>query len=312
MNQLKLPTIDDFFLSQRLEESRALVREMAERSEIPLIIQFSGGKDSMAVLGLVREMTENFVCAYMATGLEFNGVVQFVRKTCKEMGVTLLVSHPGLHKGNLFKRIEQFRRFPGMLRPWCCRDLKLRPQKKLLHETYGKGAFYKLEGVRLSESSRRKYIYKGIVGTMMRPDDEHKGSFEVFPILHWTDDDVLNFLDLKGLPTSGLYEQYGVSGCSWCPFYGADIYRRVLRQVPNHYDRFIEWEERLGQPSVVGFTYLRDLKREVLTGAAPEADEEAPARRPCTMVIEGKEVRTCDVYGHFYVDGCCFRCDAPE
>ena len=318
--QEALPGIDTFFLSQRLDESRALVREVVAKStEKPLILQFSGGRDSMAVLGLVKEVTDNFVCAYMATGLEFKGILQFVRQTCKDLGVRLIVSTPGMYKGNIFKRVEKFRRFPslntyggkGGSALWCCRDLKLRPQKILLRTTFGKGAFYKLEGVRRFESWRRRYIYRPYAESMMRPDAEHRGSYETFPILNWTDKDVLNYLEMKGLPTSGLYKEYGVSGCSFCPFYGPKVYLQVLRHLPNHYDRFIRWEEELGMPSVIGHVWLRDLKQQVLTGVAPEPVE-VEAKRPCTIKMNGQEFQTCEVYGHIFIDGKCYRCDAEE
>ena len=305
--------VDEQFLSERLKESRRIVSEVAARTEKPLVVQFSGGRDSMAMLGLVREVTRDFVCSYMATGLEFPGVVQFVRETCEKLGVGLVISYPYHYKGNLFQRIETLKKFPIMNGPkWCCRDLKLRPQKAMLHQTFGKGTFYKLEGIRLAESSRRGFIYKDYRDSMMRPDGEHKGSFEVFPVLRWTNQDVLKYLEMAGLPTSGLYKKFGVSGCAWCPFYGPDIYRRVLAELPGFYDRYIEWEEKLGQPSVAGNIYLRDLKREVVEGTAPPARAVAPIRTPCMTMMGGRMVPTCEVYGHFFVAGKCHRCDVAE
>ena len=320
--QSRMKAIDTLFLKERLEESRRVVKMIAALSKKPLIIQFSGGRDSMAMLGLVQEVTSNFVCAFMATGMEFKECISFVKETCANLGVTLIMSNPSMHKGNIFKRIEQFRCFPGIwgwgnnrksTALWCCRDLKLRPQKKLLHRLYGRGTFYKLEGIRMWESSRRRFIYKEVSDVAVREDGEHKGSYEVFPIINWTDEDVVNYLEMKGLPTSGLYKRFGVSGCSWCPFYGPEIYRRVLRELPRHYDRWIKWEKELGSPSCTGDIFIGDLKREVLEGVPlPPPGKEAPARTPCQMMFEGQMVPTCSVYGHLFIDGKCFRCDEPE
>ena len=127
-----------------------------------------------------------------------------------------------------------------------------------------KAHLYKLIGVRRFESSRRKWLYLRYCDNPIRPDGEHKGTFEVFPILSWSDDDVKNYIQAKGLPTSTLYRDWGVSGCSWCPFYGSSIYLNVLRHLPNHYDRIIALEEKLGQPSVLGQVWLRDLKRQAM------------------------------------------------
>ena len=315
--QTTLPGVDAFFLKERLVESRRIIREIAELSELPLFIQFSGGNDSMAMLGLVREVTDNFVCCYMATGLEFKGVIPFVKDTCQTLGVKLLISNPSMHKGNLFKRIERFQSFPGLIATWCCRDLKLRPQKKMLQSIYGRDkTFYKLEGIRLAESVRRKPIYKAYTGNPIREDSEFPGSYEVFPIINWTNDDVKNYQAMKGLPTMKHYSKYGLSGCAFCPFYNAGIYRKILAIDPDFplYKRVIEWENKLDQPSVSGYYYLRDIKREVLVGdivATPDQNA-TPAQSPCMMLFEGQLVKTCDVYGHSYINGECFRCEAPE
>ncbi len=311
--QMKLPGVDGHFLDERLDEARKVIKKVAELSSKPLVIQFSGGKDSMALLDLVRGVTHWFVCAYMATGTELPGVVNFVRDYCKEQGIKLLVSNPSMHKGNLFKRIERFQRFPLVEQTWCCRDLKLRPQKKLLIETFGKGTYYKLEGVRRFESTRRRYIYAAYANDPMREDGEFKGSYEVFPILNWTDDDVKNYLALRGLIVMKQYADFKVSGCSWCPFYGPDIYYTVLQKMPEWYDRFIALEEKLQMPSVLGEVYLRDIKAAVLEGReCPKATTRTEGKQPCTMLFRGERVRTCDVYGHLFLGGKCFRCEMPQ
>ncbi len=311
--QITLPGVDERFLAERIEESLKVIADVAARSEKPLIIQFSGGRDSMVLLGLVREAgVRDFVCCYMATGLEFHDTIQFVKDTCEKYGVKLAISTPAMHKGNIFKRVEQFQSWPGLIATWCCRDLKLRPQKKMLIKEFGKGVFYKLEGIRRFESTRRKYIYKEYTGNPIREDGEFKGSYEVFPIISWSDSDVLHYLEMRGLPTSGLYNEFGVSGCSWCPFYQPEIYYRVMQKMPDHYDRFIEFEEKIGQPSVVGHIYLKNIKQAVLEGKPCPQAVDKPRKSPCMMEWEGQMVQTCSIYGHLFLNGRCFRCDAEE
>lgn len=284
--QFSLPGFDEFFLAQRLPESRQVIADVAAMSEKPLIIQFSGGRDSMSILGLVLEVTDNFVCCYMSSGMEFDDVIPFVEETCRQLEVPLLISYPNMYKGDIFERIKKFRSFPGMRTTWCSRDLKLRAQKKMLSRLFGKGTFYKIEGIRMFESVRRQVIYRPHAEYPVREDGEFKGSYEVFPIVRWTSGDVLKYLEMQGLPTTGLYKEFGVSGCYWCPFYQPDIYRRILRKHPDMYNRFIYWEEKLGMPSVAGYYYLRDLKREVLEGIT--AVPQVPA---AAAIDELQEVR---------------------
>lgn len=274
--QLPLPKVEGFHLDQRIAESREIISDVAAKTEKPLIIQFSGGRDSMAMVGIMREVTDHFVCAYMLSGLEFDGELEFVSNTCEEYGLPLVVSYPSMHKGDFFERMAQFRIFPGLgswgnggggNRLWCNRDLKIRPQVKMLNRVFGKGTFYKLEGIRRFESRRRKAIYKEYSENPMRPDSEHRGSFEVFPLINWTDVDVINYLERSGLPTQSRYKRYGVTGCAWCPFYEAAIYDRVLADNPHHYDRFIEWEEELDRPCIIGKVWMRDLRRAALAAS---------------------------------------------
>lgn len=310
---------DDKFLEELIQESMVVISDCAGKSEKPLIVQFSGGRDSMVLLDLVHQATNHFACGYMATGMELPGVVKFVRQFCNERGFKLLVSHPGLHKGNVFKRIREFRGFPnlgtfegGGKRLWCCRDLKLRPQKKLLHTVFGKGTFYRLEGIRRFESDRRKVIYRDYATTFMRRDDELQGSFEVYPILNWGGKDILRYIKMHNLPTLNLYRDFGVSGCSWCPFYGPDIYARVIQAMPNWYDRFIAMEQELNIPSVQGGIFLGEIKVAVLEGKPlPESSKEK-MRSPCTIELGGKLVPTCSVYGHLWIDAACYRCGIKQ
>lgn len=317
--QKALIGFDEHFLTERLAESRKLVKEIAMMANgKPLIIQFSGGKDSMAMLGLVMETGAQFVCAYMATGLEFPGVLQFVRSTCQKLGVKLIVSNPKMHKGNLFQRLEENGgHFPRLGVTWCCRDLKIRPQKKLLKKLYGRNTtLFKLEGIRMAESSRRRVIYKAYSGFPVRPDAEHKGSFEVFPIINWTDTDVENYIGIAGLPTLGHYNEFGVSGCSLCPFYQPSIYYRILTKLPDYnlYLRAIKVEEKFRHPSVGGRLFLGDIRRAVLEGKpCPGTEKEKVETKPCMAEVEpGVFKPTCEVFGHTFLDGICFRCGATE
>jgi len=258
VEQLKLANIDEKFLAERLEESRQVIQEVVGKSEKPLIIQFSGGKDSMAMVGLVREVTDNFICSYMKTGIEFPEAITFAKDTARKLNFDLLISTPEDHLGSFFERLPNFG-WPTIHSTWCNRDLKVRPQKKRLVKEYGKGNYYKIVGVRRYESTRRRKMHSA--GNFFANDYQVGGDTLVYPLLNWTSDDVKNYLKASGLPTSGLYKDYGVSGCYWCPFYQASIYLRILKDYPNLYDQFIEWEEKLG-PSVNGHKYLRDLKKE--------------------------------------------------
>ncbi|MFX0132080.1 MAG: phosphoadenosine phosphosulfate reductase family protein [Candidatus Hodarchaeota archaeon] len=253
-------------LSFKINETMRIIRKAKKESgNIPIILNFSGGKDSLLLLNLVKKVTDDFICFYCVTKIEFPETVESVKETAKELEIPLLFSYPNDHKGSFFKRLKQFRYFPLIKNTWCSRDLKWRPQKKVLMRFFGNKTFYKLNAVRKYESVRRTHIYHKNNVFFWKDYDVSK-DLMVFPILNWTTNERDNYL-LKNkikIRTNPLYKKYKVSGCYWCPFYQASIYRRILSDFPNLYDKVIDWEIRLNKPSVSGKKWLRDLKDEMV------------------------------------------------
>lgn len=250
-------------LDFKIHEAQSIISKAARLSQAPIVINFSGGKDSLTLLDLVSRITNNFICTFSQTGIDFPEVTEFAKYSCETQGYELLISTPDMHKGDFYTRIAQFRKFPTVKETWCNRDLKFRPANKLLRKIYGSQHFYKLNGVRRFESTRRNsmHISTKRLGYII-PDYNTSSDFMVFPILNWTSENVKQYLKENAIriPTNPLYDKYGVSGCFWCPFYQPSIYKKILCHCPHIYDKIIEWEEILQKPSVSGFQYLRDIK----------------------------------------------------
>jgi phosphoadenosine phosphosulfate reductase len=250
-------------LDYRIKQSQAIIDNALRRSAlVPLIVNFSGGKDSLVLLDLVQQVTDRFICMYMKTGIEFSENIQFVTETADSLQVKLLVSTPADYKGGFFERLETFGYWPTIKKTWCSRDLKFRAQKKLLNRMYGKTKLFKLNGVRASESARRTKMHRNTPKTdFMKPDWDVHGDVLVYPILNWTDENISDYLKINKIRVkkNPLYAKYGVSGCYWCPFYQASIYEKIAKQCPRLYDKFIEWEKKLNEPSVNGYQWLSTI-----------------------------------------------------
>ncbi|MFW9971718.1 MAG: phosphoadenosine phosphosulfate reductase family protein [Candidatus Odinarchaeota archaeon] len=252
-------------LASKVKESLDIIRKAKKESgNISLVVNFSGGKDSTLLLELVKKVTDDFICFYCSSGIEFPETIDSVKNIAKEKDLELLFSHPEDHKGDFFSRLERFGYFPIIKTTWCSRDLKWRPQKKVLTREFGKNIFYKLNAVGKYESSRRKSIYTK--REYFWKDYDVSNDIMVFPILNWTTLERDNYLKKNQIKvsTSQLYKKFKVSGCFWCPFYQASIYRRILSEFPNLYDEIIEWEIKLNTPSVSGYKWLKDLKDEII------------------------------------------------
>jgi len=254
-------------LDYRIQESVQIIEKAVHQSAlVPLIVNFSGGKDSSVLLDLTQKVTDRFICCFTISGIEFPEVIEYAEESCKRFRRKLIMSTPNLYKGGFFERLEYFGYFPTVRKRWCSRDLKFRPQKRLLTKLYGKGRFFKLNGVRRFESTRRKAMHiKTPRKGFMIPDYDVPHDIMVFPILNWTSENVREYLRQNRIhiPENPLYKRSGVSGCYWCPFYQPSIYEQIISQNPTMYDRFIEWEEKLDFPSVNGFQWLRDIKEKV-------------------------------------------------
>lgn len=258
---------DSFYA--KINKSTGIIEKAAEKTSQPLVVNFSGGKDSYVLLDLVQQVTSNFICFYMVSGIDLKESLRHVEKVCQELDVRLLVSHPqdyatcwSVRKNGFFERLERFGYWPTVKVQWCSVYLKIRPARQVLRRLFGRQRICKLNGVRRKESSRRMQIYRRTAEQgYMRSDPEQPESVMVFPILEWTDNDVKGYIELRDIrqKQSPLYKRFGVSGCIYCPFYQPEIYKRIAKEDPGLYDTFIEYERKLGKPAVIGHLWLRDL-----------------------------------------------------
>jgi len=250
-------------LQWKIDKAKEVISDVASKSKHPLIVNFSGGKDSCCVLLLVLEITDNVECLFMESGIDLPGSVEFVKKQCKRFDVKLHITKPERdYQGDFKYWVRKFGYFPATDYTWCSSRLKLRPSRAYFRKLYGKDALYKITGVRKHESSRRAKIYKA--KDYVEEDYEHSGSFIVHPILDWEDNDVRDYLRDKNFEVNKNYNPFGVSGCYYCPFYQVEIYEKILRTYPNIYDEVIELEDEIGKPSVNGNRYLKTIKKKVM------------------------------------------------
>jgi 3'-phosphoadenosine 5'-phosphosulfate sulfotransferase (PAPS reductase)/FAD synthetase len=246
----------------KVEKSLEIVREAAYRANeagTPLFINFSGGKDSSSLLLLARQVSDKVEAIYMSSGIELPGSIEFVQRECERLSLPLHITYPDRdYMGNFNYWVHRFGYFPSYKYNYCSSRLKLRPLRAYLRKKFGFAATYKLNGVRQSESTRRRKIYKD--RPYITPDWEMSGSFIVQPIQDWNSLDVKEFLEKNNFTVQKQYSSFGVSGCAYCPFYQEDIYYRILSVYPNIYDEIIDLENEIGKPSVGGNVFLHELR----------------------------------------------------
>lgn len=272
---------------EKVERSLKVLREVVAKKdkEIPLIVNFSGGKDSVTCLLLAKKVTDNVVAFYVDGGFDLPDTLPYVKKQAKKYGVKLEVARAGVdkvaHRENgpishcqkLEDYVLHYGYFPTAGSRWCSIWLKQRVMKSFWRKKHDKSkVLYKINGVRMFESSVRKWKYGdekhfvkySVDGTpYLRYDNEHKPCITVLPIVEWTGEDVSQFLKNENVEIHKGYKKYGFSGCKWCPVHKRCDIVKALNVDICLYDDIIELENKIGKPAGSKGEYLSDIKKEV-------------------------------------------------
>lgn len=242
-------------IDEKIEESITLLRK-GEKVAIALnpqegfFVGFSGGKDSQVLLELVKMAGVRHHAYYSVTTNDPPENVRFIRENYPE--VTFI--HPD-RKDTFLKLVER-KGLPTMDRRFCC-DI---PKEK-----HGAGSVV-LDGVR-AEESRKRSTYEEVMVLSRRKEhaDRHKVTIEgimqnehqcikgkdklvIHPLLHWTKDEVWEFIHEKGLRVNPCYEHSGRVGCMFCPYASKKQINQYEQMWPKYKDKLIRalhryWEK---------------------------------------------------------------------
>ena len=236
----------------KVEHAKDVIREFVEHEgENGVYVSFSGGKDSLVLLHLVRSIYPNVPAVFANTGIEFPEQVNFVRsfenvtevypikhfpKILKEDGIVYPSKEVAMYvkdalngvnyavkgfegkdkNGNENRYKARFKRWAYLLN---C-GVKISPDCcKLMKElpmieyekNYSKSPII---GTRAEESFRRA------VGWMKSGCNSFDGKRpKSTPLSLWMERDVWRYVDENGIKLSTMYTEGGMSrtGCMFCP-----------------------------------------------------------------------------------------------
>lgn len=248
---------------ERSIEHMRLAARMSERYySKPLLLCYSGGKDSDALVELARMSGIRFEAQHSLTTADAPETVKHVRATFARLeddGVKCRIIRP-TYKGrpaSMWSIIPQKLMPPTRTVRYCCAILK---------ETGGAGRAI-CTGVRRAESSARSgrrfannfsrsrheaLDFEDAADLFEHADSfaEHDSDFlrscrmrgrtAFQPILEWLDDDVWQFLSERKVPTNPLYaEGFKRIGCIGCPMADRRRRRRDFERWPKHRDAYV-------------------------------------------------------------------------
>lgn len=253
-------------LEQKAFERLRLGEQMSKRYyNEPLIICYSGGKDSDVLLQLAINSGIDFEVLHNHTTADAPETVYHIRDTFKRLelqGIKCTVEYP-MYKG---KRTSMWDLIPKKMFPptrprrYCCEILKERGGSKRAIAT----------GVRWNESRTRSG--RGIYEDMNRNKDkkiilnndnddkrllfercEKQAKTVVNPIIDWQEQDIWDYIHESKTPCNPLYCEFSRVGCIGCPMASKKRYAEFRRyskyeQMYIHaFDRMLEVRRHNGK-----------------------------------------------------------------
>ncbi|AEH25353.1 phosphoadenosine phosphosulfate reductase domain-containing protein [Pyrococcus yayanosii] len=223
-------------IEEKVKEAREFMRRIAERFGLPVAVAFSGGKDSLAVLGLaLEEFGKGFAVFFNNTGIEFPETIEYVDEIRRELeprGIRFVVADAG----DAFWRALHVFSPPGMDYRWCCKVTKLGPITLAIKEHFPQGVLM-FVGQRKYESFKR--FKQGRVWRNKWVPNEIGAS----PIFHWNALEVWLYIFSRGLKFNQLYKK-GLDriGCFLCPSQSLAEMHRLREEKP---ELWAKWEREL-------------------------------------------------------------------
>lgn len=275
------------YLDEKIKESKEVLRVAADMSKEyyhkPLVVTYSGGKDSDVLLQLALEclQPDEFEVINNHTTVDAPDTVYYIRKKfnqLEEKGVKATIQYPRYKDGrfkSMWTLIEDNLMPPTRLARYCCRELK---ETTLPHT-------FRATGVREAESAGRKgrdvfttreakkkdakFYSIAHIKEVFYDDKERrkadgitnaneKGIYDCAfiskaksnddlicnPIYKWTDREVWDFIHGRGMEYNPLYDKGFLRvGCIGCPLAGNQV--AVLNLYPKYKGNYIRAFERM-------------------------------------------------------------------
>ena len=226
------------------KEATSFVNRVIERNgDLPLVVGFSGGKDSLAAYLVVEvAIGKSPPIFFMDTGLELPETIQFIKSFAEKRDVEIIGEKAG---DQFWESIDIFGP-PARDFRWCCKVLKLGPAATSIAEMIGQETL-SFMGQRKLESFQRS-IEPRVTENPWVP-----GQISANPIQNWNALEVWLYTFLKNEDFNPLYNKgYHRMGCYLCPASPLAELESLRHTHPEFHQRWEqkmkEWAEKYGFP----------------------------------------------------------------
>ena len=178
-------------------------------------VAFSGGKDSMVLLDLVKRVLpkDSYFVSWIDSGMERRESVEAIQREmerCRKDGIAFWANHSIMNSLEAWETIGP----PSFDNRWCCSVLQSVPNTIQMKERLGKkdakGLIFL--GNRAAESSQR------MKSMLVNEGVKHKNQVDANGIINWNSLEVFLYLMMNGIELNRAYiEGYLRIGCLLCP-----------------------------------------------------------------------------------------------
>ncbi|WP_174591046.1 phosphoadenosine phosphosulfate reductase domain-containing protein [Methanocella conradii] len=222
-------------------EALGFIKRVAGQYGLPVTVSYSGGKDSLATLLLVKKAVPDFEVLYVNTGLEFAETTQNVYDVIEKYGLKLKKA-----EAESFWDAAPHFGPPSVEARWCCKVCKLGPITSLIENSYADGC--------LTFIGQRRYESEVRAKSQRVWQNPWVGNqISASPIQHWTALHIWLYLFKENAPYNPLYERgFDRIGCWLCPSASLADYEFVKANYPDMWKRWegflIDYGKKVGYP----------------------------------------------------------------
>ncbi|MFW9909580.1 MAG: phosphoadenosine phosphosulfate reductase family protein [Candidatus Thorarchaeota archaeon] len=226
------------------KEATSFIRRVIDKNKnLPVVVGFSGGKDSLATYLLVEKaIGESPPLFFMDTGLELPETLDFIRKFAEKHHARIIGENA---RDQFWESLDVFGP-PARDFRWCCKVLKLGPAATSIASELGSDTL-SFMGQRKLESFQRS-IEPRITENPWVP-----GQISANPIQNWNALEVWLFTFKEKTDFNPLYANgYHRIGCYLCPASPLAELESLRQTHPDFHrkweQKMHEWAERYGFP----------------------------------------------------------------
>ncbi len=224
------------------ERSIRFLKKLYEKHKLPVVVSYSGGKDSLVALHLTLEALGNATMLFNDTGLELPDTIDNVEYVKNYFDLKLVEAKAG----NAFWEALPIFGPPGKDYRWCCKIAKLTPIAKTTRAKWSTGAL-NIVGQRAFESIDRAK------SPVVWRNKWVPHLLSTTPIQDWNQLTVWLYIYLHKLPYNPLYDVgFERLGCYLCPSSTLAEFHEIEKKYPCMWRKWLEelekWRVKLNQP----------------------------------------------------------------